>query len=384
MGKLIYFCAGADTKTMPSSNVHALLLNALDHGSNDRKIKISREMQRMAGPKYVMLDSSGYQLHVAENKGKRITFDSSLLMKHSGKEINLTPKHVMEAASIIRPDIVVGLDFPIRKVKTDAEKEAEFAKKLKYNVRWAFESIAEWKERCSEVQFFLPIQCYDLEQLDLFLAMTSGLDFDGVSMPIRELKIKDVALFLVSFYQRGIRQVHLLGTFSFPVIALCAYMARHLFEWVSLDATTWRFAADKGEFLDPFNLSRVKLHLNVNIPHDAENKCPCPFCGGQSFATIQGLERKIKTRLLREHNWWSVCKVFSDLERNCTDIVALKKFMLPNCRTSRMMKTATGLIETLGFVNIFKDSDIGILKNLLGSEPIKKKKTSPRLQTVPA
>ena len=121
---------GADTKAMPSSNVHALLLNVLDHGSNDRKIRISREMQRMARPKYVMLDSSGYQLHEAENKGKRITFDSSLPMKHSKQEINLTPKHVMEAASIIRPDIVVGLDFPIRKVKTDAEKEAEFAKKL--------------------------------------------------------------------------------------------------------------------------------------------------------------------------------------------------------------------------------------------------------------
>jgi queuine/archaeosine tRNA-ribosyltransferase len=68
----------------------------------------------------------------------------------------MTPKHVMEAASIIRPDIVVGLDFPIRKVKTDAEKEAEFAKKLDYNVRWAFESAAEWKERCPEVRFFLP------------------------------------------------------------------------------------------------------------------------------------------------------------------------------------------------------------------------------------
>jgi tRNA-guanine family transglycosylase len=384
MGKLISFCAGASIEVMPSQNVRALLLNVLDHGANDRKIRISREMQRMAKPKYVMLDSSGYQLHVAENKGKRITFDSRLPLKHSKQEINLTPKHVMDAASFIRPDIVVGLDFPIRKVKTNAEKEAEFAKKLDYNVRWAFESVAEWKERCPEAQFFLPIQCYNLSQLDLFLGKTGGLDFDGVSMPIRELKIQDVALFLVSFYQRGIRQVHLLGTFSFPVIALCAYMARHMFEWVSLDATTWRFAVDKGEFLDPYNLSRVKLQPEITIPDDAENKCPCPFCSGQNFATIQGLERKIKTRLLREHNWWSLCKVFSDLEGNFTDIVALKKFMLPNCRTSRMMKTATGLIETLGLVDIFKDSDIGILKNLLDSEPIKKKMTPPRLQTVPA
>ena len=384
MGKLINFCAGADIKTMPSSNVHALLLNVLDHGSNNRKIMISREMQRMAGPKYVILDSSGYQLHEAENKGKRITFDSSLPMKHSGKEINLTPKHVMEAASIIRPDIVVGLDFPIRKVKTDAEKEAEFEYKLNYNARWAFESVAEWKERCPGAKFFLPIQCYDLEQLNRFLGMTGGLEYDGVSMPIRSLKIHEVALFLASFYQRGIRQVHLLGTFSFPVIALCAYMARHLFEWVSLDATTWRIAAEKGGFLNPNNLLRVELQPSVNIPHDAKNHCPCPFCSGKNFAVIQGLERKKKTRLLREHNWWAVNKVFSDIEKNCADIVELEKFMLPRCLTSQMRKKVAGLIKALSLVDIFKDSDIGILKNLLTSKQVKRKKTSPRLQTVPA
>ena len=120
--------------------------------------------------------------------------------------------------------------------------------------------------------------------------MTGGLDFDGVSMPIRELKIQDVALFLVSFYQRGISRVHLLGTFSFPVIALCAYMARHLFEWVSLDATTWRFAADKGEFLHPFDLSRVKLHLNVpTFPRHAETTpLPLPFLRWFEFCRHPG------------------------------------------------------------------------------------------------
>lgn len=384
MGKLINFCAGADIKAMPNQNVHALLLNVLDHGSDDRKMRLSMEMQRMAGSKYVMLDSSGFQLLMGEEKGKKLVFNSDLPMKHSGKEINLTPKHVMEAASFIRPDIVVGLDFPIRKMDTDAEKEAEFEYKLKYNVRWAFESVAEWKERCLGAQFFLPIQCYNLSQLDRFLGMTGGLEYDGVSMPIRSLKIHEVALFLVNFYQRGIRQVHLLGTFSFPVIALCAYMARHLFDWVSLDATTWRMAADKGEFLDPRNLSRVKLQPKINIPHDAQNNCPCPFCNGQNFAAIQGLERKKKIRLLREHNWWAVNKVFSNLERNCADIVKLEKFMLPKCRTAHMVKTEAGLIKTLSLVDIFKDSDISILKNLLTSKPVKKKKISPRLRTVSA
>jgi hypothetical protein len=128
----------------------------------------------------------------------------------------------------------------------------------------------------------------------------------------------------------------------------------------------------------------VKLQPSVNIPCDAKNYCPCPFCNGRNFAVIQGLESKKKKRLLREHNWWSVCKVFSDLEVNCVDVAKLEKFMLPLCRSSQMRKKVTRLIEALGHVDIFKDSDIDVLKNLLGSEPIKKQKSSPRLQTVPA
>jgi hypothetical protein len=144
----------------------------------------------------------------------------------------------MEAASTLNPDIVVGLDFPIQKIKEPVAQQIEFIKKLEYNVPWAFES-AEWQKKIgTRTKFFLPIQCYDLEQLDIFFDRIDGLYFDGVSMPIRGLKIWEIALFLVRFYQFGINRVHLLGTSSFLTIALGAYMARHLFDWVSLDATS--------------------------------------------------------------------------------------------------------------------------------------------------
>jgi tRNA-guanine family transglycosylase len=384
MGKLINFCAGADIKALPTENVPALLLNALDHGSTIRKIKIAKEMCRMANSKYTMFDSSGYQLLKGEEKGKRLTFNPNLPMKHNGREINLAPRHVMETAPVFQSDIVIGLDNPIRKLKTVAEKMAEFKRKLNYNVRWAFESAAEWKERCPEAKFFLPIQCYDIEQLDLFLSKTDGLCYDGVSMPIRNLKIPEIALFLVSFYQRGIKQVHLLGTSSFPRIALCAYAAHHMFEWVSLDATTWRLAADMGEFLNPWNLSRVKLSPRINISADKPNNCPCPFCDGMNFAAIQGLERKKKIRLLREHNWWSVGKAFFELAKHSVDIIEIEKLMRTGCRTPRMAETVDTLIKTLSLVETFKDWDIDTLEKLLSPKPIISKKSSPRLQTAPA
>ena len=126
----------------------------------------------------------------------------------------------MKAAAILQPDIVVGLDFPIQTHKDPIARQMEFIKKLEYNVKWAFESAAWHKKLCLRSKFFLPIQCYDLEQLDTFFNRIVGLDFDGGSMPIRGLKIWEIALFLVRFYQLGITQVHLLGTSSFFVIAL--------------------------------------------------------------------------------------------------------------------------------------------------------------------
>ena len=121
----------------------------------------------------------------------------------------------MEANAIHQPDIVIGLDWPIRKLESDIQKQLEFYKKLEFNVPWAFESFA-WKNALiPDAQYFQPLQCYNLDHLDIFLNEIRGVHFDGVSMPVRTLKPAELALFLVDFYQRGITRVHLLGTSSF-------------------------------------------------------------------------------------------------------------------------------------------------------------------------
>ena len=218
----------------------------------------------------------------------------------------------MEAASILQPDIVVGLDFPIQKFKDPMARQIEFIKKLEYNAPWAFESAAWHKKLCPQVKFLIPIQCYDLEQLDIFFSRIEGLYFDGVSMPIRELKIWEIALFLVRFYQLGISRVHLLGTSSFLKIALGAYMARHLFDWVSIDATSWRFAADHAEYFNRCDLSRENLRSSAVIDAEIANDCPCPYCGGLSFNQIKEVPFKKRVALLRGHNWFAVDKCFRD------------------------------------------------------------------------
>ena len=198
----------------------------------------------------------------------------------------------MEVAAIHQSDIAIGLDWPIRKLKGDVQQQLEFFKKRSLNVQWAYESFA-WKNALIPgAQYFQPIQCYNLEHLDIFLNDISEMGFDGVSMPVRNLKPADLALFLVSFYKRGIRRVHLLGTSSFLVIALCAYAAWNMFEWVSLDSTTWRFAADKENFINPSDLLRTDLRPSIHVPANALNLCPCPFCRGRwTFSRVNRVKR---------------------------------------------------------------------------------------------
>ena len=369
MGELINICAGADINSLPESPVDALLFNVLGHCSSQSKIEASMEMYHLAQPRYFMLDSSGYQLLMAELKSKRLSFNPELPPKLTSSEINIAVEHVMKSASVFRSymlDIVIGLDFPIRELRDVNSPEDEFLYKLKYNVRWAVQSTAWWKELCPRVKFFLPIQCYNLDQFNIFWDRVGGLDHDGVSMPIRNLGIPEIALFLVKFYQLGIKRVHLLGTSQFFSIALCAYVARHMFEWISIDASSWRKAADKTECFNPYDLSREKLGSRVIINHEIENDCPCPFCAGKSFLDLKNLEFADKCSLLRQHNWWVLDRAFRDLYDHSSDIIQLERFLKTR---SKYPAKVDELIGVLSLVDMMKDFEISSLQALLGFEP---------------
>jgi tRNA-guanine family transglycosylase len=387
MGKLVNFCAGADPNKLPAKQINALLVNVPDHGANERKIEKAKKMFEIAQPKNFMLDSGGFQLLMAEEKSRKITFDPKLPVKHTLREINLTPKHVMEAASILKPDMVVGLDFPIRKIKDPMDRQIEFINKLEYNVKWAYESFEWHKKLCPDTKFFLPIQCYDLEQLEIFFNRIAGLYFDGVSMPIRGLKIWEIALFLVRFYQLGIKRVHLLGTYSFLKIALSAYMARHMFDWVSFDATSWRIAADHAEYFNLCDLSRVILISSAKIGADITNDCSCQFCSGQSFNQLKNVPFKQRVALLRGHNWYAADKAFCDLYKNSENVIQLDQFLK---KRSRRLTEVNKLCSTLSIIDALKDFDIAELERIIrltvkGQKKVcNRKSINVRKQTMPA
>jgi len=384
MGDFINICAGADGMSLPESSVEALLLNVMNHCSSPSKINAAIEMYRRARPKYLMLDSSGYQLRNAEKDCKKLSSQHELPLKFGSREFNLAPKHVMESALELEPylpDIVIGLDFPIREINKVKSIDQEFYEKLAYNVPWAVQSAAWWKELCPQVDLFLPIQCYNLDQFNIFWGQVGGLEHNGVSIPVRHLGIPEMALFFVRFYQLGIKRMHVLGTSAFINIALCAYMARHLFDWVSVDASSWRIAADNAEFFNPFDLSREMLGSGVLINHECENDCPCPFCADKSFKYIKKMDYAARIHLLRQHNWWVLERAFRDLYEHSIDIIQLESFLKTRSKNPAKVDE---LINILSLVEALKDVDISLLQDLFGFKPQNRKPSWSRLQASPA
>ena len=158
-------------------------------------------------------------------------------------------------------------------------------------------------------------------------------------------------------------------------------MARHLFDWVSLDATSWRFAADHAEYFNLCDLSRENLKSNAIIGAEIANDCPCPYCGGLSFNQIKKVPFKKRVALLRGHNWWAVDKAFLDLYENSTCLMQLERFL--KNRSKRRGKV-DDLCSTLSLVEELKDVDIGLLQEIFAINFAKRKPSRARKQTVPA
>ncbi|MEE4605943.1 MAG: hypothetical protein V2J65_32000 [Desulfobacteraceae bacterium] len=333
MGKLVNFCAGIDIRNKPSDRIKDVLLNVPEHGSSDRRIENARKVLQSINYDHLLLDSGGYQILKAELKGRKISCSDSLPLVHGKDSINVTPMHVMKTAVIFQPDIVIGLDHPINpSFKTPISRQIEFNKKTGKNIAFAYESAMWHQKLCPQTKFFIPIQCNDSGQLGIIFNGLSGVAFDGVSMPIRNLSISEIVNFLYSFYQRDILNIHLLGTSRLIIIALCAFAARHLFKWVSIDSTTWNTAAIFSGFIHPSNLARIDLRPNGRRNYGDANECLCPYCCGRNFSEIKGFPLAEKRTLLRKHNWWVIDQAFKDLYAASTSLNELEHYLRGRAR----------------------------------------------------
>lgn len=347
---------------LPSKKVKNILVNVFDHGINEKAIMNTKKMFSYAETENRFMDSGGFQLHEAEKEGKTIACDPKTPLMNSRNRINISPAHVVETACRLEPHIMTSLDFPILKTKDREEREREFLRKLGFNVKWAIETAALRGKYCPQVQLLIPVQAFNLIQFALFHTLIQHVSYDGLSMPLRNLKPSEVALFLLRFYQLGIQRAHLLGSSSFFTLAVAAFFARHFFQWVSTDATTWRLAAQYETYLNPNNLAGENMKNEVLIDESLPMICNCPFCENRTFTFIKNLPYTDKVALLRSHNFWVIEKAAEELYKNSTDLLTLERFLK---KRSPRTKDIEGLIRCLSLIDIFKNEDINVLKPFL-------------------
>jgi len=359
MSKLIFFCAGVSAQTLPAAKVKNILFNVVDNGKSEKEIRDAKALIKSAGAETCMLDSGGYQIYVAEEQNKKMSFDPGLPMMRSDQEINISPRHVVEAACKIRPTIMTALDFPVRELSTTTDQEHEFLSKLGFNMTWALETALLRERRCPDIQLFIPVQCYNLDQFEIFRNSIGNVRYDGLSLPFRARRLDDVALFFFRFYQVGIRKVHILGTSSFFGIALAAFFARHFFEWVSFDATTWRESAQHETYLSPYDLSAEGVGNEVLIDDRLPIVCQCPFCADMTFTDIKNLPYTEKVNFLRNHNFYVIEKAREDLFAKAGNLLSLEKFLK---NRSPRNKEIEKLIQCLSLIDRLRNEDINVLK----------------------
>jgi tRNA-guanine family transglycosylase len=332
MGRFVNFCAGVnDENSLPQKNLEGILINVPNSGKNDRSLQNTRNFINGANPEFVMLDSGGYSLFVKEEQGKSIYCDPGQPI-YFDDGINLTPTHVINVAREINPHILVALDFPIATLSEKNAHELEFRKKLGFNLTWAIETARLHAEYCPQINLFIPIQCYHLDHLEEFLYLTRDINHENLCMPVRNLTLQEISDFMLRFYQKGVKRVHLLGVGSFYQIALAAYLARNYFDWVSVDATTWRMEGGFGKYLNPHDLSRENIGQKITTVPDIEMDCLCPWCQYETFASIHQKHPTDMTAFLMRHNFWVTNHLAHELYDHADSLWNFRNYLMKQAK----------------------------------------------------
>jgi len=363
MTDLKIFCAGGDLGTNPIEQSENWLYPVPGGASTPREIESTKTCIKVLNVKSIIQDSGGFQLYIAELNKKVISFDPKLPVINDKNRINIHPVHLIKPAQMIRPDKMTCLDFPIGKVTDINEQQKEFLNKLGCNIYFTTETYRLHKKYGLKAKLFLSIQCYTIAQLDYFLSRITDVEYDGISMPVRNLNVAELAVFIMKYKQIGVHSLHLLGTMNFFHIALLSWLAFNgYFKWLSIDATTWRIAGEKMMYINPYNLRFTTLKDYTDIPENTMTDCDCPACEGNTFNDIKNMPERERRYLLFYHNFYAIKKHAADCYKHASDINKLCQFL--KSKTHRK-NDVVELAQCLKMITMMKDRPIEKWQNIL-------------------
>jgi len=364
MGIFVNFCAGVNEDVLPAERVKAILINAPQNASSETLVKATNKMFESAEPTYVMLDSGGYQVLSMAGKAV-ITHDASQDLIYKPKKINVATRHIVDAARTIipHPQIITALDAPVYKTEDARLQNIEFRNKIVRNIKWIIEMCGLRKKLPPGSDIFLPIQAYNLDQFKVYERFLKVLNYNGLSLPTRNLGPAGIALFLLKFHQMGVKRVHLLSVSNFTGLAVAAFFARHVFEWCSVDATTWRIMAQNQTYLMPNDLRQFRVASNARIDPRLPITCDCPWCSTLTFSYLKNIPQTDRSSILRCHNYYVIEKAGRDFFHYADDPESFGWYL--RTRNIKRDKKLDQLIYSLPIIYSQRDMDIRELEKLL-------------------
>jgi len=309
-----YILASGQITELPFNN-DPLLINLLDNCNSAASIIKTNEMISKAAPRRVVFDYSGFSVSTARTNQKEITFDDSKGIRRTTNGINLPyaqllpPISKIEAANLE----IIPLDNPVETIKNIDEQDTEFKKKVEFNIKSAHRTARYIKKHCPNHKLLIPLQCYDINQLDKYLREIDDLAYDGLAFPTRSMSLMMMASFLIRLFQVGIKRVHVLGINGFFKLGLSAFMARHYFEDLSADGCAWKISAKASKYILAGNLQTKSVKSISEVDSEYTVKCNCPACKGKSLVDFAQLEYRQRRKLLAAHNAFAfneTCRMF--------------------------------------------------------------------------
>ena len=328
---------------MPVPAPEGILVSVAECARSTAALTRVRKIIKRSGVKKIYLDNGMYSYFQKWKIGKTVIFDSNRWVYPKGVDMNLTSEHVAYYNYVIQPYATFCLDLPVPSLpcKHDpGEEEFHFSLTVHHNITRAKEMAQLKKRFYPQVNQFFVFQGYNLSQLIFIKTELGDLEFDGYALPTRSLKWNQMTAMMLMLYHFGVRKIHILAGSNMPTLAICAYLARHLFDEVSYDSSNWLQFGIYGNLRLFGSMVGIATGKKIKVMPERilNTQCGCPHCNGRSIKDFRKMANdNDKLQLLIRHNAFIEVETVKALCAHSETPDMLRDFLLTHSRRKKLI-----------------------------------------------
>jgi len=333
VGRFLTICSGAGENLLPVPHPQAILVSVANCAESPGQMKRILKLITICQAEKVFLDNGMFSFFKKWKDDELVIFDSNRPVYPKGISMNLTAEHNIHYAKIVKPDVFICPDLPVRGLHNPndpGEQEFYFMLCTYHNLIRAQETVRLRDQHGLKSKLYFAFQGYNLNHLLRIWKELDGLRFDGFCLATRALEWNHVMAIMLMLYHLGVRKVHILAGSSLPVMAVGAFAARHLFDEVSYDSANWLAFSLLQDFRFWGSLHVVRLKSDLPLKDHLKGfRCNCQHCRGRSLEEIHQMpEGNVKQHLLAQHNFLAETQTAKALFDHCRTPQMLRDFLM--------------------------------------------------------